>query len=92
MKSTRKRADINIVTWEKFRWLIRSIFAVQDKEILCSKFFDILPRYVDLQLEGKDVDMFFPEVSHHLHQCPECNEIYQALLQAVQSEKERDKK
>jgi hypothetical protein len=92
MKSTRKRADINTVTWEKFRWLIRSIFAVQDKEILCSKFFDILPRYVDLQLEGKDVEKFFPEIGHHLHQCPECNEIYQALLQVVQSEKDRDKK
>jgi hypothetical protein len=84
--------DTKIVTWEKFKWLIRSIFAVQDKEILCSKFFEILPRYVDLQLEGKDVETIFPEVSHHLHQCPECNEVYQALRQAVQSEKEPDKK
>jgi predicted anti-sigma-YlaC factor YlaD len=80
------------VTSEKFKWLIRSIFAVQDKEMLCSKFFDVLPRYVDLQLEGKDADKVFPEVRHHLHQCPECNEVYQALLQAVQSEKEPDKK
>jgi predicted anti-sigma-YlaC factor YlaD len=80
------------VTWEKFKWLIRSIFAVHDKEMLCSKFFDILPRYVDLQLEGKDLQKIFPEVSHHLHQCPECNEVYQALLQTVQSEKEPDKK
>jgi hypothetical protein len=80
------------VTSEKFKWLIRSIFAVEDKEMLCSKFFDVLPRYVDLQLKGKDVDKVFPEVRHHLHQCPECNEVYQALLQAVQSEKEPDKK
>jgi hypothetical protein len=80
------------VTSEKFKWLIRSIFAVQDKEMLCSKFFDVLPRYVDLQLEGKDVDKVFPEVRHHLHQCLECNEVYQGLLQAVQSEKEPDKK
>jgi hypothetical protein len=80
------------VTWEKFRWLIRSIFAVQDKEMLCSKFFDMLPRYVDRQLDGKDIDKSFPEVSHHLHQCSECNEVYQALLKAVQSEKESDKK
>jgi hypothetical protein len=84
--------DTKIVTWEKFKWLIRSIFAVQDKEMLCSKFFDILPRYVDLQVEGKDVDKIFPEVNHHLHQCPECNEVYRALLQAVQPEKEPDKK
>jgi hypothetical protein len=80
------------VTWEKFKWLIRSIFAVQDEEMLCSEFFDILPRYVDLQLEGKDVDKLFPKLKHHLHQCPECNEVYQALLQAAQSEKASDKK
>jgi hypothetical protein len=60
--------------------------------MLCSKFFDVLPRYVDQQQEGRDVDKAFPQVSHHLHQCPECNEVYQALLQAVQSEKEPDKK
>ena len=60
--------------------------------MLCSEFFDILPRYVDLQLEGKDVDKVFPKLKHHLHQCPECNEVYRALLQAVQSEKESDKK
>ena len=76
------------MTPEKFKRLIRSIFAVKDKEMLCSKFFDILPRYVDLQLEGKEVDKLFPEISHHLHQCPECNEIYQALIQVIQSEKE----
>jgi hypothetical protein len=75
------------VTLEKFKWLIRSIFAVQDKEMLCSEFFDILPRYVDLQLAGEDADKLFPELSHHLHQCPECDEVYQALLKAVESEK-----
>ena len=80
------------MTWDKFKWLIRSIFAVQAKEMLCSKFFDILPRYVDLQLERKDAEKVFPDVSHHLHQCPECNEVYQALLKAVHSEKEPDKK
>jgi hypothetical protein len=76
------------VTWEKFQQFIRSIFAVQDKEILCSEFFDMLPSYVDSELEGDDVEKLFPQVTHHLHQCPECNEVYQALLQSVRSEKE----
>jgi hypothetical protein len=80
------------VTWEKFKWLFRSIFAVQDEEMLCSEFFDILPHYVDLQLEGEDVHKLFPKLSHHLHQCPECDEVYQALLKAVQSEKDSGKK
>jgi hypothetical protein len=47
------------VSWEKFKWLIQSIFAVQDEEMLCSEFFDILPRNVDLQLAGKDADKLF---------------------------------
>jgi hypothetical protein len=38
------------------------------------------------------VDKLFPKVSHHLFQCPECNEVYQALLKAVQSEKHTGKK
>ena len=80
------------MTPEKLKWLIQSIFAVQNKEMLCSEFFEILPRYVDLQLMGEDADKLFPKLSHHLHQCPECDEVYQALLKAVQSEKDTGKK
>jgi hypothetical protein len=80
------------VTLEKLKWLIQSIFTVQNKEMLCSEFFEILPRYVDLQLMGEDADKLFPKFSHHLHQCPECDEVYQALLKAVQSEKDTGKK
>ena len=72
---------------EKFKQLIQSVFAVRDEEILCSEFFEILPRFVDLQISKENAAELLPEVSHHLHQCPECDEIYQALLQAAQSEK-----
>ena len=80
------------MTWEKFSWLIRSIFAVRAEEMPCSEFFDVLPRFVDLQFAGEDVDKLFPEVGHHLHQCPECDEVYQVLLRAVKSEKESGQK
>lgn len=80
------------MTSEKFKWLIRSIFAVREREMLCSEFFEILPRYVDLQLAGQEVDKLFPQLTHHLHQCPECDEVYQALRKAVQSEKDIGKK
>ena len=80
------------MTLEKFKWLIRSIFAVREEEMLCSEFFEILPRYVDLQVAGEDADTVFPDIRHHLYQCPECNEVYQALLKAVQSEKDTDQK
>ena len=77
---------------EKFRQLIDSIFAVKDQEMLCSEFFAILPRFVDLQVAGEDVDKSFPGISHHLQQCPECKEVYEALLKAVEWDNETDKK
>ncbi len=80
------------MTSEKFKWLIRSIFAVQDEEMLCSEFFEILPRYVDLQAAGEDADTHFPKLTHHLHQCPECDEVYQALRKGIESEKKSGEK
>ncbi len=70
---------------DRFEKLVRTIFAVKESEILCSEFFDILPRYVDLQLSGQDPTTILPDVSHHLHQCPECHEVYLALLQATEA-------
>jgi len=49
------------VTLEKFKWLVRSIFIVQEEEMLCSDFFEILPLYVHLQLAGKEVEKLFPK-------------------------------
>lgn len=72
---------------EKFKRLIRSVFAVQDEEILCSEFFQLLPGFVDLQIANGNEAELLPEVSHHIQQCPECAEVYQALLQIAQSEK-----
>jgi hypothetical protein len=37
------------------------------------------------------VDRSFPDVSHHLQQCPECKEVYEALFKAVQSDNDTDK-
>ncbi len=70
---------------ESFEKLIRTIYAVKEAEMSCSEFFDLLPQYVDLQLTRQDPAASLPEVSHHLHQCPECNEVYLALLQATQA-------
>lgn len=72
---------------EKLKQLIQSVFAVKDEEILCSEFFEQLPRFVDLQISKGNAAQLLPDVSQHLHQCPECDEVYQALLQALQSEK-----
>lgn len=77
---------------QTFEYLIRSVFAVKDSEILCTEFFDLLPRFVDLQVSGQNAATTLPQVGQHLHQCPECNEVYLALLQASQLEKDSDQK
>ncbi len=71
---------------ERFHQLIRSIFASKDEEIGCAEFFDLLPRYADLRAAGQDASAQLPQVHHHLGQCPECNEVYEALLEAISSE------
>ncbi len=75
---------------DRFEQLIQSIFAARESEILCGEFFDLLPQYVDLQMARQDPAALLPQVSHHLHQCPECNEVYLALLQAVQTADESE--
>jgi hypothetical protein len=75
---------------EAFEQFVRSIFASKDAEVLCSEFFEALPRFVDLQLAGQNAAAALPEAAHHLGQCPECNEVYLALLQALRSEDSAD--
>ena len=71
---------------EQFRQLIHSIYLTRDEEIGCAEYFDLLPRYVDLQAAGQDAPARLPQVFHHFGQCPECKEVYEALLKAVLSE------
>ena len=66
-----------------FLQFMRAIFATEDVEILCTEFFTLLPQYVDLELSGQEAAQRLPHVAHHLQQCPECAEVYQALLKAT---------
>jgi predicted anti-sigma-YlaC factor YlaD len=77
------------MTRAEFLQFIRSIFATEDSEILCTEFFDLLPRYVDLELSDQEAATLLPQVKHHLGQCPECDEVYQALLEAARPEDDR---
>lgn len=66
-----------------FARLIDTIFAVKGEEMECSEYFDELPSYVDLEAAGEDAGALLPEIKHHMHQCPECEEAYLALLKLV---------
>lgn len=68
---------------DRFVRLVDTIFAVREEELSCSEYFASLPQYVDLELQGQDPAARLPEVCHHIHQCPECEEVYRALLDTV---------
>ena len=72
----------------EFLQFIQSLFATVDGELLCTEFFALLPRYVDLELSGQQAMQLLPHVAHHLRQCVECYEVYQVLLTAIRPEED----
>ena len=74
-----------------FGRLIDTIFAAKSgEEMSCSDYFEQLPRYAELEVAGEDAAARFPEVRHHMHQCPECEEVFLDLLDIVRAEKKSD--
>ncbi len=77
----------------QFLELLRAIFDTREDEIVCSEFFELLPRYVDLVLATADAPRqplgqpadALPQVAQHIAQCAECAEAYEALLEIERS-------
>jgi hypothetical protein len=78
------------VNHTQFLELLRAIFETRDDEIVCSEFFERLAQYVDLVLAPADSRLgepaeALPQVAHHILQCSECAEAYEALLEIERS-------
>jgi hypothetical protein len=81
------------VNHAQFLELLRAILDTRDDEIVCSEFFERLPQYVDLVLATADPSRpqlgqpaeALPEVAHHILQCSECAEAFEALLEIERS-------
>jgi len=70
-----------------FGRLIDTVFAAKaGEEMSCSEYFDRLACYAELETSGEDASARLPEVRHHMHQCPECEEVYRGLLEVLASE------
>ena len=50
-------------------------------EVTCEECFDLLDRYVELELADADADARIPGMEAHLAGCPACNEEHQLLLE-----------
>jgi hypothetical protein len=48
-------------------------------ELTCEQCFDLLDRYVDLELAGREADLAVPGMRAHLEGCPACREDHDSL-------------
>jgi hypothetical protein len=57
------------------------------REVTCEQCFDLLDRYVDLELAGADADRALPGLRPHLEGCPACREDHESLLAYTRGER-----
>ena len=56
-------------------------------ELTCEQCFDLLDRYVDLEVSGGAADEQVPGMRAHLEGCPACDEDHASLLALVSAER-----
>jgi hypothetical protein len=56
-------------------------------ELTCDECFELLDRYVELELAGQDADVAVPGMRAHLQGCPACHEDHDTLAAFVDSER-----
>ena len=56
-------------------------------EVGCDTCFEELDRYVELELQGADVEAAIPGLRAHLEGCPACHEEYESLRDLVAAER-----
>lgn len=62
------------------RKLIETMLGPGRAEVGCEECFDLLDRYVDLEIAGENAAEQLPEVAAHFEGCPVCRDEYQSLL------------
>ena len=60
------------------KWL-RNIYETQEEEISCTECFDLVSRFVELEMGGQDAAAKIPQVKQHLNQCRACRDEYETL-------------
>jgi hypothetical protein len=67
------------MNWDRFESWLRNIFETQDEEISCTECFDLVSRFVELEVSGQDAAAKMPQVKQHLDQCLACRSEYETL-------------
>jgi hypothetical protein len=58
-------------------------------EVTCDQCFELLDRYVELEVAGADADRQLSGLRAHLDGCPACREEHESLLALVRSDDAR---
>jgi hypothetical protein len=67
--------------------LVFRLLGPPEPEVTCEQCFDLLDRYVDLELAGADADEQVPGMRAHLDGCRACDEDHASLLALVSAER-----
>ena len=65
--------------------LLSHLLGPSGPEVGCDECFDQLDRFVELELEGHDVDVALPGLRAHLDGCPACREEHESLVALVRA-------
>lgn len=63
---------------------LRGLLGPAGPELGCDACFDLLDRYVDLEVAGRDADAAVPGMRAHLEGCPACAEEHESLRALVE--------
>lgn len=66
----------------------RRLLGPTDPEIGCEECFDLLDRYVELEVAGRPADELVPGMRPHLEGCPACAEERDSLRALVLADRE----
>ena len=73
------------LTLDMLRRIVRASVRTRPDEIGCDDCFEQLDRFAELRLAGKSTAAALPLVEAHLEVCPDCQEEFEALLDAVRA-------
>ena len=63
----------------RFENWLRNIYETREEEISCTECFDLISRFVEVEIAGQDAAAKMPQVKQHLNQCRACRDEYESL-------------
>jgi predicted anti-sigma-YlaC factor YlaD len=68
---------------------IGRVLGPAEEELGCEACFELLDRYVELELVGEDADAAVPGLRAHLEGCPACREEHDSLYALARGDRAR---